>query len=422
MKSLAVMLVLALFSLEDCIEYALHSSPQVSSARIEAERSRATLDCSRLEYLPSLNIYINQYFNWGRSVDVQELQIIRNRLTKQSGASVGTSFTIFDGLRRVNGAARDKELLKSALWNLRAVEMELGEEITRAYLECLLARELKESLEAVHRGTVEKAGLAEALYRGGRMTRSALMEIEAQLASEEAGIVQAACDEQEAKGRLAALMGYELPLEEFEIQTIDINAEALDRPCRLNLSPEKAPAIQALEHELNAEKYAIRVARGQLLPSASLTGAYGTYYSDISSESFRTQARDNVNPSLTLSFALPVFAGGAALGGIASAEYSMKATGEKLKNALLEMENLLASVERESSALGRKVEADWNCLQACIEKEKASSEEFLEGAIGAAEYIEARKDLIQSDKDYRCSLYKYLFQKKLIEHYNRYGE
>lgn len=421
MKGFAVMLLLSVFNLEECIEYAVQSSPEMVAARIEAEKSRTRLDCSRLEYLPSLNLYLNQYFNWGRSVDMQELQIIRNRLTKQSGASVGTSFTIFDGMRRVNGTAREKELLQSALWNEKAVEMELAEEITRAYLECLLARELKGSLETIHRSSLEKAEIAEALFRDGTVTRSAVMEIRAQLASEEAAIVQACGDEESAKGRLVALMGYNSDRQSFDIETIDTDSFVERESSEVTLSPARAPGIRALEHEMNAQEYSVRMAKGMHLPTVALTGAYGTYYSDISPDRFGNQLRDNVNPSLTLSLSLPIFAGGTVLREISEAECALRESRTRMEKAVLEMENALDAVELECAALLRKVDADRKYMQMCLEKENAAAEEFLEGAIGASEYIDSRKEAIQSSREYICSLYRYLFQQKTIEHYNSYG-
>ena len=422
MKSLAVMLVLALFTLEECIQYAVQSNPEMASARIEAEKSRAMLNSSRLEYLPSLNLYLNQYFNWGRSVDMQELLIIRNRLTKQSGASVGTSFTIFDGMRRVNGTARGKELLQSAVWAGRALEMEITEEVTRAYLECLLARELKESLEEIHSRTLEKAGVVEALCESGMATRSTILEIRAQAASEEADIVQAAGDEQNAKQRLAALMGYEAGGPPFEIEGIDTDCLADKAPVTVELIPEHSPGIIALEHEISACEYGVKEAKGLLLPSVVLTGAYGTYYSDLSPDIFRNQIRDNGNPSLTVSVSLPLFAGGAAAREISTAGSTLKEARARLRKTLLDMENTLDAAGRECEALRRRAAACLEYRRMCREKEAVAEEEFAEGAISASEYIDARKEMIQSDREYICSLYRYLFQQKTIEHYNSYGK
>jgi len=422
MKCFAMAVLIALFSLDDCIEYALQASPEVVHARIDAEKSLAMLKCSRLEYLPSLNIYLNQYFNWGRSVDMQELIIIKNRITKQSGASVGTSLTIYDGMRRVNGTAYGKESLMSARWALKAKEMEIKGEVTRAYLECLLAKALQKSLESVHGSTLEKSAIVEELYRNGSVTRSALLEMRAQAASEEASIVQASNETECAKEHLAALMGYNPDECSFDVCDADTVQFIHDDCCRLTLTAARSPGICALEHRIRAEEYAVKVARGLLQPSIAVTGAYGTYYSDLSPSGFKSQLRENGNPSLTFSLSLPLFAGGSVIRDIRTAEASLESARASLSQAILDMETVLNTAERELTALAGKVESDREYMRLCLEKENVAAEGIAAGTVSASDFIEARKETIQSRREYLCSLYNYLFQKKIIEHYNSYDK
>ena len=108
----------AVKSLDSCVKYALSHNCDILLGKSAEAQSREDLRQSKLDLLPSLNLYVNQYYNWGRSVDMQELVIVRNRLTRQTSGSVGASLPLFDGLQRINTIAMNRHRAAAAAKNV----------------------------------------------------------------------------------------------------------------------------------------------------------------------------------------------------------------------------------------------------------------------------------------------------------------
>ena len=68
--------------LERCIQYALEHNTGIREQRIQIDLRKAELRQMQTGHLPVLRAGVAQEFNWGRSVDMQELVIIKNKLTQ----------------------------------------------------------------------------------------------------------------------------------------------------------------------------------------------------------------------------------------------------------------------------------------------------------------------------------------------------
>ena len=139
----------AVKSLDSCVEYALSHNCDILLGKSAEAQSREDLRQSKLDLLPSLNLYVNQYYNWGRSVDMQELVIVRNRLTRQTSGSVGASLPLFDGLQRINTIAMNRHRAAATAQNVMQKTMDVKTDIAGAYLAEILARLTAASTKAL---------------------------------------------------------------------------------------------------------------------------------------------------------------------------------------------------------------------------------------------------------------------------------
>ena len=115
----------SVWSLDRCVVYALQHNCDVLLQKADEAGRRQALSLSKLELLPTLYLNANQYYNWGRSVDMQELVIVRNRLTRQTSASAGASIALFDGFARINTISMNRCLADAAGSALRQAEFEV---------------------------------------------------------------------------------------------------------------------------------------------------------------------------------------------------------------------------------------------------------------------------------------------------------
>ena len=311
------------WGLDSCVDYALTHSSSILLQRCAQRASQASLEQSRMELLPTLNIYVNQYYNWGRSVDMQELVIVRNRLTLQTSGSIGAQFLIFDGFTRLSAIARDKYLADAAAGEVRQAMLEAKAGITAAYLGNILARlseaRLLESLKLID----DQAERVSAQIKCGARDRSDLLEIEARKADIISQIAAARSEEAIRMEELRSLMGC---TESFCTDTcLKAISEIRDNPGESALGLEP-PSISALQSRLNAAECALKAAKGALMPTLSVSAAYGTYYSDASPDKFGEQIDGNRNPSISLSMVIPLMNSGKTAGAIAGANAEVESS------------------------------------------------------------------------------------------------
>ncbi|MBO4557286.1 MAG: TolC family protein [Bacteroidales bacterium] len=406
------------WSLDRCVGYAQRRNNDIQLSQIAVRKMSIQKTQSALELLPSLHFSANQYFNWGRSVDMQELVIVRNRLTQQTSGSVGASFSLFDGFARINTLLMNRALVAAAKSDSAETVLEVKADVARAYLGNVLALltldRLAESSENVRRQTA----LARAQAASGLRTAGDVLELEAKEADIQAQMASARGEAAAQMLLLRSLIGCE---EEFETDTSAIglftpqpaaDSGSFARQWR-NLSPKVAAARSNLE----AASRALKVAKGECLPSVSLQAAYGTYYSDASTAALADQLDGNRNPSVAITLAVPLFDGGRGAAAVAKARADYRAGEIKLQQARDAAESELLQLEQQSQLLEQQLQMHLTRIDLCRERMAVAEAEYRQGQITVSDWIDAREALCQSECEYIQCKCKYQFQLIIIDFY-----
>ena len=404
----------SVWSLDRCVVYALQHNCDVLLQKADEAGRRQALSLSKLELLPTLYLNANQYYNWGRSVDMQELVIVRNRLTRQTSASAGASIALFDGFARINTISMNRCLADAAGSALRQAEFEVKADIARAYLANILAKltgkRLAESYENI-------CLLMERLEREvavGTRGRSDMLEMEAKAADIRSQIAAA---ESEGRGQMQQLMAIMGCTEAFDTEAgYDMFYEAVP-PAAWPDGSKAAPAVEVARSQVEAAKYALKVARGALLPSLTISAGYGTYYSDASPASFRDQFDGNRNPSVSLNLSLPVFDAGKTLTAVSRARNDLRESEIKLQQARQQDAMYQRDLLEQCTLLKQQCDICGEKCSLCRERMNQVTAEYEAGAITTSQWIDACEALSQSECELVQYMCKYLFQLKIMEYY-----
>lgn len=407
--------------LERCIAYALEHNTGVREQRVEIDLRQAELDRMRLGHLPVLRAGVAQEYNWGRSVDMQELVIIKNKLTRYTGASLNASVTLFGGFSQHYGRLAAKEAVKAARFDAEARREALAIDITRAYLQLMLAKQIcaytKESLEAIVLQRERTARLVEA----GSQPQSALSEMEAQVASEKAAMVEASCRERSATLVLTQLMN--LPPGET-ISTGDSfapdEAAAAVPPItetQVEIYLRESPDIQSAQAKLDEMRHQKTRAQAAFLPSLHLSASYGSYFSSASETSFRTQFDENRNPSLNLQLDIPLFQAFQAASQVRQRKLACEQAQLNLEKARTQIGDEIRSTAIEAENCWQQYLSSEETVRAMQNLLAVTEAKYNLGAASALDYILARNNHFKAVSDYLQAKWQYLFQCKLLERY-----
>lgn len=430
MKTITLTLLLAFsatlsaqepWTLERCIRHGLEHNPDIRAQRLEISGRQLETTRKTLAHLPVAGISLARDYNWGRSVDMQELVIIRNQLTRASGIQLQASVALFEGFTRHLNRLAARQSAETAAIDAEELARTLTLDITRAYLQLMLAGQISTCTQENYATIVRQRDRTAQLVEAGSQPQSALNEMQAQVATEKAAMVEAACRVRTA--RLALMRLLNLPSEEpFAVEGPSGDEQLPAGPpavsaVRLEDGVCRDPRIRSARSAIEEMRYRHAADKGSLLPGLSLAAGYGTYYSSAADGSLRTQLDENRNPSLSFRLEIPVFHAGDLL-------IRVKRSRLDLERARLNAEKMKQQVEDEIRSTA--IEAE-NCCQKVLSAEETlhAMQDLLAimearynlGAATAVDYITARNQHFKATSDYLQAKWQYLFQLKLLEQY-----
>ena len=374
---------------------------------------------SRLTLLPTFSFSGGQNFNWGRSVNLQDLQIIENKLSQSTSASLSSSLTAFSGLTKINTVKSNRVQQQIALANVEKLKNEISISIAQAYLQILLSMEILDSYNQSLESLSSQEKRTAILVDAGSQPYSDLLDIQSQLASERVQVVSA--ENQVTNNKLALAQLLDLPLnQDFDIAVPDLGTppeftgEDVEA---IYMKAQTLPQIKSAQYGLDKSRIALDIAKGERLPSIGISAGYGTYYSDARDGAFLEQFKDNRNPSVGISLSVPIFEGGRFYTNVKDAKLSVKSYEIALQS---EKQTLLKEIQKAvTDAYGyyHQYEAAKVNVAAMEESFRLVEQKFNVGSLNSTDYIVARTNLYKAKSNLSQMKYQYLFQLKILDFY-----
>lgn len=408
------------WSLEKCISYAQEHNLQIKQMELGEQQAENNILASKMEYLPAVNASMGHNMSWGRSVNLNDLEIIENKLSQSSSANLSASLPLFEGLRKQNTIKSNLKQFEIARANTDELKDNISISVAKAYLQVLLCKEIEkcaqESLNSVETQVKRTSELVEA----GSQTYSSLLEIKSQHAGEKLQLITASNNTSAAILELAQLLNL-ADIRDFDIETpllhnipSPVTEEDLEEifNCALDL-----PRIRKahLAHQQNQIQYKIQ--KGAALPTISFNAGYGTYYSDNQNTSFLTQFDNNRNPSMGFSLSIPIFNNWRNNTAIRNARSNVESSRIGVEISRQELKKEIQLAYNEATGSYSKMKAAAENRDAALESFKMTSEKFDLGMLNGTDYSTAKANLFKAESEYLQCKYQYLFQYKILDYY-----
>lgn len=407
-------------TLQECIAGALSRNLQIKAQDIASEEKKEAYREAAFAHLPSIALYGTGNFNWGRSVDMQELVIIKNQLTKAVNVSIGAGWEIFNGFSlQYKRMAAHLEFDATELGGDR-IRNDIALNVTKAYLQLILAEEMEENTRNEYDRILKEKERMIALVQAGSKPFSELRLIEAQVAGELSTMTSAQCERKSRIMKLMQLM--DLPYDSSFHTVRSVDEETLmSVPLMTSEQIEDCvtanPSILELRKRAESAERKVSAAKGEAAPSISLSASYGTYYSDANKGKLGEQLRENRNPSVGVDITIPIFD---RYKYTAQIKYSRLAHKKALLNVDMKKKELTETLQNallEAESGFRKLDAAQKVMDARKETMEISSLKYLGGAIAILEFTTARNNYLKAKSDFIRTKWQYIFQLKVIDHY-----
>ncbi|MDD2594644.1 MAG: TolC family protein [Bacteroidales bacterium] len=408
------------WSLQQCIEYAWDNNLQIKQQEIARDQEKNNLSQSKLVYLPSVNASVGHNFNWGRSVDMQELVIIENKLSQATSASLSASVPVFNGLSNYYNLKSSQIQLSVANLNIDKLKNDISIAITKAYLQLLLSKQIHSNALLSYESIVSQKEKTEKMVNAGSQPYSTLLEIEAQVASERVQVVNA--QGQVSSNTLSLIQLLDLPYNsDFDIVTPDLESvftgEITTSVEELYNEARELPQIKSAEYALDNSKIMLSMAKGALYPSISLSAGYGTFYSDAAEGAFKQQFSDNRNPSIGIGLRIPIFNGYQAATKVKNARLSVRNSEIALKTIHQDMMKEIQAAVVEAETCFERGNAARQNKKAMEESFRMAEQKYESGAVTSTDYIISKTNMLKAQSEYYQAYFQYVFQLKILDFY-----
>jgi len=442
------------WTLQKCIQYALENSIQIKQYALNLEANKGMLLQSKAELLPRVNGFVSHTYSYGRLVDPYTNEFTNNNV-QSNNISLSAEMNLFRGGQLYNTIKQSEFNFLSSLQEMQKASNDVALTIASLYLQILYNNEmliLTEKQVEISKSQVERT---KKLYDAGSVAKGNLLEIQAQLASDELQQINAQNQLTDSYLTIKQTLEYEsdsvFEIESPQLAEISDNI-VLDNVETIFANAQTLPEIQSAELKIKSASSSIKIARSYAVPSLSLYASIGSGYSDARQKyslvpsanpreigylesnpldkvyalafdqvnetyPFMDQVKDNQNTSIALRLSIPIFNNFQVKNSVSkskiayqNAQYTLQLTKNQVYKDIQKAHNAaMASISR---YFGSK-----KAFEATQESFTYATQKYELGLYNSIDYNLIKNQLIKSESEMLQAKYEFYFRKSVLNFY-----
>lgn len=413
------------WSLDDCMRYAVENSPSVKKKVYEQKTNKADQDAAVASFFPSVSSSVGAQYSFGRSID-PETNTYNNTTVFYNSYSLGASIPLFTGGQLINQWLLSRSNVRSGKNEIQKAKDDLSLEVMEAYMNAvyygetrkLAAEKLKESNRTLYK-TIRQEEL-------GLKGKADVAQFEAQVAADDYTLTQQENLYNTSVLTLKQLMNYPsdlpLPLDTAGLAGIsflypDENVDEIFAYASLN----NPTALQA-DFQLKESRYLYRIYKGKLLPTLYFNAGVSTDYIDnlkgeTAPESFGSQFRNNRGEYISLSLSFPLFDGLSKITNVRRYRNNLRIAEQTKTEVLRQLQNAVeqsvldrAGFAKEAIQMDKKVKAEELAYRVTLRK-------YEEGLLGPLDVQTSANTLLESRATWVQKRLNFLIKCRQVDYY-----
>jgi len=260
------------WTLQSAVDYALQNNLVVRQSVLTSDLNSATLRQSKAALLPTANLTGTQAWNYGTNINPLT-NIFQDQTTRTNNFSGSTQVTLFAGFQLRNTIKRNTLEYEAGLNDVEKARNDLALNVASAFLQTVLAAELVRTNQVRVNSTQQQVNRTKVLLKAGSVAESNLLDLQAQLATDQFNVVTAQNQLDIARLQLAQLMN----LDAAGTRALTITTPSLPDPDEQSLTdvqPDETyqvaqaalPEIKAADLRVRSALRNVEVARGAYYP------------------------------------------------------------------------------------------------------------------------------------------------------------
>jgi outer membrane protein len=445
-----------IWTLDDCVTYALENNLDIQKQIQAVESSKASLLQSGLNMIPNLNMGASNIWNTGMTVDRYTNQFA-NTTVRSNNFYISSGMTIFSGLQKLYTLKQNQIGLLASKYDLDVLKNDISLSVAGYYLDILFNKELLDVAESQLSVTKEQVERVRKMVDAGAAAQGDLLNIEAQSSTEELNVITAR--NRLSISYLSLQQLIDLPVSrDFDIEKPRLKEVAPPRELvtaeviyghALNTRPE----IKSGELRVKSAMKSLSIARGAQYPILTFSGSYGTGYSGASREvdpaippvvtstpigitqlshdtvladmttftyrtkSFYTQWDENDNFSVGLNLTIPVFNGWQVRNAVSQAKIQRNVAELDLEKTKRVLRNTIEQAYADAVASLQKFNSATRKVASQEESFKYTQQKFDVGMVTSYDYNNSKNQLTSAQSELLQAKYDFIFKTTILDFY-----
>lgn len=428
------------WSLERCIDYAIKNNIAVKQSEIAVSGAKNEALQSKLNLLPSIDANASYNFNFGNSLNPVSFSFIQSN--SQSGsASIQGTLPLFTGLQQIYNIQRTKYELLASQFDFQAAQNNIALNVSSAFLQILLNKEVLAVMEKQKKLTQEQKNATESRVKAGSLPENMLFDVDAQLARDEANIINAKGLYDLSLLTLRQLL--QLPASEvFEPEVPTLDVETLKGVGELTSSSiytfavDNQPTIKAADARIKSADASRKTAIGNFSPTIAGFTALSTGYfsrdqkavkydtifgtpvpSEYASVPFGEQLGNNFRKVVGFQLSIPIFSKWQKVTNLNNARLQLKLRQLQAENTRNVLRQDIEQAYANARAATESYFANKKSYEAAQKSYAAVESRYKAGMSNSLEIQQAKNTLAVAESEMAKAKYTYVFRLKVLDFY-----
>ncbi len=411
-----------IWTVDDCIRYALDKNIQVQKAQVSNDISEINLNYSKAGWYPSLSSSIRENFNWNnQSISLAGATVFEGK--NGTDISLSSGMTIYNGNKIRNTVKKSEVDYEASMYNTEVIKENVSLSVLNGYLQVLYSEEqVKNSINQIN-STAEQLNLAEERMKLGAISNSDFLQVKSQLATEKQTL--AIAQSQLAINRITLMQLMELhETSDFIIEhpNLDslINQKRTPDPVEIyQIAMGVKPEVKNAELNKKSSQISIDLAKANFYPDISVNAGISSLYSSSDKESsFGYQLKDNVSPALGFTASIPIYLNKQVKTNVAIARKNTENAELDELNVKNQLRKSIEQACQDVVSSQIEYEASAEAYSAVKESFDVASEKFFQGIMNSVDFLIQKTSFIAAESSLLQSKYKLIFSYQILDFYS----
>jgi len=406
-----------LFTLEECLQYALEKNYNRQSLKLTEESYQAAYRQAKNERLPAVSASLNE--NLSNSTKNTATGVSTGGSSVTGNYSVSASMTVYQGGYLNNSIEQSRLQMEQATYQASQYENELTIQILQAFLSVLGNEELLKYQYSLTEASKQQLHQGKEQFRLGAILESDYLLLEAQYANDQNSIVDTEIVRNNNLLRLKNLLSMNPAV---NLQIVYPDTSAIIGMALLptqDYVTERAltylPDMKIGQCNIDIANTSLKLSTSGYYPTVSLGAGLGTGHSDFSN--FGPQVNNRLNEQIGLTVTIPIFNKNRTKTNVTRSKISLQQAELSFMQTELNIRQTVMQEYQDVMSAYNKYKVTDIRQNAYAKSFEAYRTQFNAGSITPVELLQQQNNYIGALNDYIQSKYGFMLKRKILDVY-----